>query len=158
MFNVQDPAGIMHYKKSHTSLIVAGAAIIMSLLSQIAGAMSGHDYHYLSENLVESETCEVRKLINGDIDAVLFNKDTNTVLVSAGGYLWKINEKGYVTDTLRGTRGLLNSGIQSWSDSWNNGSGERFSYKRFIDWLYAGSKSEQTVGMSSTQTPCPAQN
>ena len=125
--------------------IVVGAAIMMSFLSKIAISRSFDGYYYLSENAVKSENYEVVKLINGDIDAVLHIEGTNTILVMAAGYLWKINEHGYVIDTLRGTAALHSSGVQLWTSAWSNSAGKNFWYKRFSDWVYTGDKSERTI-------------
>ncbi len=117
----------------------------MSLLPKFALSKSFDDYHYLSEDLVVSDSYEIRKLINGEIAAIFYAKDTDTVLVQAAGYLWKINDQGRVIDTLRGSSGLLNSGVQLWTDSWSYDSGEHFWYKRLVDWIDTGNRVEQTL-------------
>lgn len=55
--------------------------MIMGFLSKLAISQSFDDYRYLSENTVKSENYEVVKLINGDIDAVLHIKGTNTMRI-----------------------------------------------------------------------------
>lgn len=118
---------------------------MLGIISKLVLSKTFDDYHSLSDNLVESEHYEIKKLINGDIDAILYSKETNSVLVMAGRYLWKINDKGYVTDTFSGTSDLQGSGIQLSTDRWSNGTDENYWLKRFNDWLYTGDKSEHTI-------------
>ncbi len=116
-----------------------------SFLSKLFFFRHYDKYRGLSENLVESENYEIHKLINGAVEAVIQVKGTDTILVVAEGYLWKINEKGYVVDTLRGTSNLYSSGLILWNDSWSNGQGESFWYKKFNEWIYTGNKLDQII-------------
>ncbi|MEJ2406592.1 MAG: hypothetical protein P8171_20310 [Candidatus Thiodiazotropha sp.] len=95
--------------------------------------------YLLSENRVESPGYEIRKLINGQINSVLYSSSTQRVLVMAGGYLWKIHPDGYVEDTLRGTSSLRDTGIQIWTDSYRRGE-QRVLFEKWNDWLFSGDK------------------
>ena len=108
-------------------------AILLSLFGCISDnniSKAPGDYHFLSDNLVDSENYEIIKLINGPIDGVLYVPEINMILVQAGSYFWKINDKGYVIDTLERTGGMFSSGLILKEDF-------------FIDWVYTGNKSKQ---------------
>lgn len=130
----------------NSRLLIFLVAMVMGLFSGTLFAKPPAGYYNLSENRTVSENYEIHKLINGAIDAIFHVKATNIVLVMAGGYLWKINDKGYVVDTYRGGYQLQRSGISLWTDSWSNAADEHFWFKRFNDWLYSGDKSEHTLG------------
>jgi len=132
-------------QKNQLKRVAIGAILMMSFFSKLALSNSFNDYHHLSDNLVESEHYEVKKLINGEIDTVLFSKETNSVLVLAGRYIWKINDEGYITDTLFGASSLHSSGITLWTESWGSGTDKHSWFKRFNDWVYTGDKSAHTI-------------
>jgi hypothetical protein len=95
--------------------------------------------YFLSDNRTESPSYEIRKLINDQIDSVLYSTTTQRVLVKAGGYLWKIHPDGYVEDTLSGASSLRSTGIQIWTDSYYLGE-QRVVFEKWNDWLYSGDK------------------
>lgn len=132
--------------------IIIGVVMMMGFLSKIAMSRSFDDYHYLSENAVQSENYEVVKLIHGDIDAVLHIEGTNTIIVMAAGYLWKINEHGHLVDTLRGMYALRSSGIELWTDSWSDSTGKNFWYKKFHDWIVSGDRIPRTIRATDIQS------
>ena len=112
------------------SYSITGIIFLFSFISLNISANPSNEYHYLSENLVESENYEIKKIINGPIDGVFLVKENNTIIVQADEYLFKINKKGYLIDTLDRPRGIYSSGIY-------------FKEDYFIDWIYSGNKSEQ---------------
>ncbi len=103
--------------------------IIGTLLNVISNCVYADDfnnYHNLSSNLLESENYELIKLFNGEIEAVLYVKETSTVLVVTEDFLWKIDENGHVIDSL--DRHLAySSGMMFYEDGFN-------------DWVYSGDK------------------
>ena len=119
---------------------IVGVLVLMSLISKLASAAISTDYRYLSDNLTESENYEIKKIINGRLDLVLSNSNSKIIVVKADGYLWKINDRGMVIDTLYKTDDLYESGVIFTENS----SGETRTVT-FVDWVYTGNKSEQSV-------------
>lgn len=104
--------------------------IMFSFISKLFLSKPFRAYCNLSDNLVESENYEIRKLINGPVDGVLFSKETSTILVQAGDHLWKINEKGHVIDTLERRGSMYSSGLCLKDDY-------------YIDWVLSGDKEKK---------------
>ena len=82
-------------------ILVVGVIVFMSLISRLATAVTSIDYHYLSDNLTESENYEIKKIINGRLDFVLSNSNSKIIVVKAGSYLLKINDRGMITDSYK---------------------------------------------------------
>ena len=82
-------------------ILVVGVIVFMSLISRLATAVTSIDYHYLSDNLTESENYEIKKIINGRLDLVLSNSNSKIIVVKAGSYLLKINDRGMITDSYK---------------------------------------------------------
>ena len=112
----------------------------MSLISRLATAVTSMDYHYLSDNLTESENYEIKKIINGRLDFVLSNSNSKIIVVKAGSYLWKINDRGIVTDTLYRTDDLYESGV-----IFTGHKSGPIRTVTLVDWVYTGNKSEQSI-------------
>lgn len=127
------------------NLFLIGAIFMLSSISNLVFSRTFSKYHNLSDNLVESENYEIRKLINGAVEAVIYVKGVNVVLVVTEGYIWKINDQGYVIDTIRRTSNMHSSGLILWNDSWSNSQGESFWYKKFNEWIYSGNKLDQII-------------
>ena len=79
-----------HWRNTHTkkflflkNLFLIGAIFMLSSISNLVFSGSFSKYHNLSDNLVESENYEIRKLIHGAVEAVIYVKDSNTVVVFA---------------------------------------------------------------------------
>lgn len=109
---------------------------MLGLISKLVLSKTFDDYHSLSDNRVESESYEIKKIINGDIYAVMFSRSTRTILVKAARYLWKFNEQGVLLDTYFGASGLHRSGmLYSGNDSKVPLRGDDY-----VDWVYTGDR------------------
>jgi len=134
------------FNKKHIRILAVGIVILSLFFSIHARSKALEEYHYLSDNQTQSEHYEIKKLIHGQVDAILYHKPTQTTLVFADNYLWKINSRGYVTDTYRGTTNLYDSGLQLRKFRLNesdNRSGD--SIIEVNDWIHSGNKSDHKI-------------
>jgi hypothetical protein len=126
--------------RANIGLAIVGIFSLFSLF----GCATTTEGFALSDNLSESTNFEIRQLIRGKIDAVMYNPVSHFLLVGAKGMLWKIHPDGYVVDALRGYSGLRSTGIQLEHDSFSRGD-QHFSYLILSDWFYTSDKSGQDV-------------
>lgn len=117
---------------------ILGGWIVLGLFSNLAWSRSFSDYHNLSENRTESAKYEIRKVIHGEVEAVMFSKSTRQILVKASHFLWKFDERGNLLDTYLGAGALYESGML-YVDSFTS---VPFMGRRYVDWLYTGDKTE----------------
>lgn len=103
---------------------------ILKFISNVFLQKPFSEYSSLSDNTIESEAYEIRKLIDERIDKVLFIPEANILLVKTGEYLWKINADGYVIDTWD-SKGCMFS------------SGYCFTEDYYVDWVHTGNKARQ---------------
>ena len=111
-----------------------------------ASADKKKDYHYLADNQTQSENYEIIKLINGPVDAVLHHNPTQTTIIFADIYAWKIDRHGRLIDTfsIRATQ-WYSSGIIQHNDRRDRGAGD---FITFNDWIFTGEKSHHTIKIS----------
>ncbi len=114
-----------------------GAFLMLGFMQNDVISEEYDKYHYLSDNLVESDNYEIQKLINGKIDRnIFFDRVNKTFLISRRLFnsneydFFKINEKGYVIDSLAFSSRLYTSGMY-------------FEEEYYIDWVVTGNKSRQ---------------
>ncbi len=122
--------------KINFNITSLGVIIMLGLISKLVLSKTFDDYHSLSDNQVESEHYEIKKIINGDIHAVMFSKSTRTILVKAARYLWKFNEQGVLLDTYFGASGLYQSGMMYSG----NDSKVPLRSEDYVDWVYSGER------------------
>ena len=112
----------------------------MGLISSIKRLLDSGKYQNLSRNKTDTEHYEIRKLIHGDIDAMLYVKDIDMVIVVANGYLWKVDRDGYLVDTLRGTSHLYDTGIIYDTDYRPINPDDVIGNTSIVDWIYTGDR------------------
>jgi len=103
---------------------------MISFISKLFLPKYFKSYHNLSDNLVESDNYEIRKIIDGPIDGALFIKDSKMILVQSRDYLWKINEHGQIVDSMKKQGAMHSSGLCLKDEG-------------YIDWVHTGDKTEK---------------
>lgn len=107
-----------------------GAIFMFGFFSGWAAASSFKNYPNLADNTAASAHYEIKKLIDGPVEAVFVVKDSGNVIAKAGGYLWKINPQGELIDTFDVPNKMFSSGIV-------------FAEDYYIDWVFSGDKTKK---------------
>ncbi len=134
-------------------IIIAIFFLVLMLLYNYVGVVrnsiakaflsnSFNEYSFLSENKVDSEDYQIKKIIDGELDQkILFNTLTQEFIITIrdsdydrnnqGWYaLWKIDKKGQVIDSLSSKNGMSPIGIY-------------FEEDHYVDWVESGSKAKK---------------
>lgn len=110
--------------------VFAGIILMAGIYSQLGWAASLKDYPALSDSTSSSQNYEIKKLLDGEIEAVLIDRANGNVIVYADDYLWKINPQGNLVDTF----------AYSSYDNKMFSSGIIFQKDYYIDWIFSGDK------------------
>lgn len=103
---------------------------MFGLFTGWAGASSFKNYPNLADNTATSAHYEIKKLIDGPVEAVFVVQGSGNVVAKAGGYLWKINPQGELIDTFDVPNKMFSSGIV-------------FAEDYYIDWVFSGDKTKK---------------
>ena len=103
------------------------SALFILLGQPLSSAYCGDDFPALHLNLASSENYELVKVIDGPINGIFFNEQTEQIIVDSKKMLWKIDQQGIVIDKMVKQQHFFASGYA-------------FDLKSYNDWVYSGDK------------------
>jgi hypothetical protein len=101
------------------------SALFIFLSQPFSALYCADDFPALHRNLASSENYELVKVIDGSINGIFFNEQTQQIIVDSNNMLWKIDQQGIVIGKMVKQQHFFASGYA-------------FDLKGYNDWIYSG--------------------